>query len=48
MRIQETFQKYLKIIWKGILCQFGVLSNGLRPSPGQFIIILKPSLAELS
>ena len=31
--VEEGFQKYLKFVWKEILCQFCVLQNGLSPCP---------------
>ena len=31
--VEESFQKYLKFVWKGILYQFCVLPNGLSPCP---------------
>ena len=31
--VEESFQKYLKFVWKGILYQFCLLSNGLSPCP---------------
>ena len=45
--VEESFQKYLKFVWKGILYHFCVLPNGLSPCPWWFTKILKPPLAEL-
>ena len=45
--VEESFQKYVKFVWKGILYQFGVLPNGLSPCPRWFTKILKSPLAEL-
>ena len=45
--VEESFQKCLKFVWKGILYQFCVLPNGLSPCPMWFTKILKPLLAEL-
>ena len=45
--VEESFQKYLKFIWKEILYQFRVLLNGLSPCPRWFAKILKRQLPEL-
>ena len=45
--VEESFQKYLKFVWKGILYQFCVLPNRLSPCPRWFTKLLKPPLAEL-
>ena len=44
---EESFQKYLRFVWKGILYQFCILPNGLSPCPRWLTKILKPPLAEL-
>ena len=45
--VDETSEKYLKLIWKEQLYQFCVLPNGLSPCPRWFTKLLKPPLAEL-
>ena len=45
--VEESFQKYLKFVWKGILYQFCVLPNRLSPCPSWFTKMLKAPLAEL-
>ena len=45
--VEESFQKYLKFVWKGMLYQFCVLPNGLSSCPRWFTKILKPPLSEL-
>ena len=45
--VEESFQKYLKFVWKGIRCKFSVFPNGLSPCPRWFTKLLKSTLAEL-
>ena len=45
--VEESFQKYPKFVWKGILYQFCVLPNELSPCPRCFTKLLKTPLAEL-
>ena len=45
--VEESFQKYLKFVWKGIPHQFCMLLNRLSPCPRWFTKISKPPLAEL-
>ena len=47
IKVEESFQKYLKFVWKRILYQFCVLPNRLSPCPSWFTKMLKAPLAEL-
>ena len=45
--VEESFQKYLNFVWKGIRYKFCVFPNGLSPCPRWFTMLLKSTLAEL-
>ena len=47
VRFENSFQKYLKFLWKGKLYKFCVLPNGLSPYPCWFTKLQKPPLAKL-
>ena len=47
VKIAESFKKYLKFCYGGILYQFTCLPNGLSEGPRKFTKLLKPPLAFL-
>ena len=45
--VNPLHRKYLRFIWKNVLCQFTCLLNELSSCPRKFTKLLKPPLTEL-